>query len=214
MSLGLQFPELCCVTYRSWKWFPIWFTATQNRLKKLLIVRNRTGEIEAYQYRVSTEFVFRKLSLTWKSIYRIIFLFGAESLLDNDASRHDLFKRKPLANKDIEQKDLCHASYGSEFLAIITKLQYVICILCWVSRASHQNSGFFFKWMWDRRNIQGRFCWTFTVPVTALTRYLGIEIWMYKSWSSFSCGSARFFTAGDIISRVALANRSLIFIWH
>ena len=64
--------------------------------------------------------------MTSKSIYRIIFVFGAESLLDNDASRHDLFKRKPLANQDIEQKGLCHAIYGSEFLATICHLHTVL----------------------------------------------------------------------------------------
>ena len=35
------------------KWFSIWFTATQNRLKKLLITRNRKGE----KKRVSVEFL-------------------------------------------------------------------------------------------------------------------------------------------------------------
>ena len=34
-------------------WFSIWFTATQNRLKKLLIIRNRKGE----KKRVSVEFL-------------------------------------------------------------------------------------------------------------------------------------------------------------
>ena len=35
------------------KWLSIWFTATQNRLKKLLIIRNRKGE----KNRVSVEFL-------------------------------------------------------------------------------------------------------------------------------------------------------------
>ena len=35
---------LCDISVTHRKWFSIWFAATQNRLKKLLIIRNRKGE--------------------------------------------------------------------------------------------------------------------------------------------------------------------------
>ena len=96
------------------KWFSIWFTATQNRLKRLLIHTKSKGRKEETIGRVFEKLILVKLS--WKWIWNSLYLLGSKFARRQRRWR-DLFARKPWANPNIECSYLWNASHGSEFLA-------------------------------------------------------------------------------------------------
>ena len=106
------------ITVTDRKWFSIWFTATQNRLKSLLIHTKSKGRTEETIGRVFKQLILVKLSLTCNNKFEIIFMFCDSKFACRQRRWRDLFTRKPWANHNIECSDLCNASHGSEFLAM------------------------------------------------------------------------------------------------
>ena len=119
------------ITVTDRKWFSIWFTASQNRLKSLLIHTKSKGREEETIGRVFKKLILVKLSLICNNKFEIIFLFCGSKFSCRQRRCRDLFTRKPWANHNIEYGDLCNASRGSEFLAINHLVTEEYFILSW-----------------------------------------------------------------------------------